>query len=232
MKLVLTNDDGIDAPGIDALRRACEGLGETVTVAPNDPLSGVSHRVTTHFPIPVRVEDDGRHRVCGTPADCTRLALAEIVPDADWVLAGINQGANLGTDAYLSGTIAAVREAALLGKPAIAVSQYIGLGRKPDWTLATRRAARVIREIIASPVDRAHYWSINLPDTGASDADPEVVRCDLDSSPMAVRFESTEEGYVWAGDYHGRPRIPGRDVDVCFGGRIAVTRIPLDLAAG
>ncbi len=232
MKLVLTNDDGIDAPGIEALRQACHGLGETVTVAPNDQLSGISHRVTTRDPISVEPEGDRRFRVFGTPADCTRIALAEIAPDANWVLAGVNRGANLGTDAYLSGTVAAVREAALLGKPAIAVSQYVGLGRSPDWSLTSQRAARVIREIIESPIDRGHYWSVNLPDTDSSEADVDVVRCDLDPSPMGVRFVKTDEGYMWAGDYHGRPRLAGRDVDVCFGGRIAVTRIPLDLAAG
>ena len=237
MKLLLTNDDGIDAPGIDALRQSCEGVGSTITIAPHLPHSGDSHRVTIEAPISVRRENESSIRVHGTPADCVRLALTELAADTDWVLAGINRGANAGTDSYLSGTVAAVREAALLGKPGIAFSQYVGMKREVDWTLTARRAARVLRELIEKNPQPSHFWSVNLPHPESDAIDLEIVYCDLDPSPLGVRFRQTESShesdltFEYAGDYHGRPRVEGRDVDVCFGGRIAVTKIPIDLGS-
>src|SRR5262245_1031781 len=112
MKLLLTNDDGIEADGLRALLSAVRGLGEPVVVAPVGPQSGVSHAVTTDAP--VRVESRGGHfAVHGTPADCIRVGLHRLCPDAGVVLSGINHGGNLGADVYYSGTVAAVREAVL-----------------------------------------------------------------------------------------------------------------------
>ena len=124
MKFLLTNDDGIDAPGLEALRLAAITVGEPIVVAPAAPQSGVSHAVTWHEG--VRIEPRGEHRfaIHGTPADCTRLGLLHLVPDAKWILSGINHGANLGADVYYSGTVAAVREGILHGWPGIAVSHY------------------------------------------------------------------------------------------------------------
>src|SRR3712207_8152017 len=92
MKLLLTNKDGIGAPGLEALRAAALGLGEPVVVAPADALSGCSHRVTTHQPIRVTQPRPGHYAVEGTPADCVRVALHGLAPDTAWVLAGINCG--------------------------------------------------------------------------------------------------------------------------------------------
>ena len=83
MKIALTNDDGIDAPGIDALLAACDGLGTCEIFAPDRPFSGVGHRVTTHAPIRVEPDSPGRFRVFGTPADCTRIALCVLAKNAD-----------------------------------------------------------------------------------------------------------------------------------------------------
>src|SRR5262245_36371129 len=104
MKLLLTNDDGIDAPGLGALLAAAAGVGEPVVVAPLDAHSGCSHRVTTHGPIRVERRGPGRFAVAGTPADCVRVGLHDLAPDAGWVLAGINAGGNLGADVWHSGT--------------------------------------------------------------------------------------------------------------------------------
>ncbi|HYH66006.1 MAG TPA: 5'/3'-nucleotidase SurE, partial [Urbifossiella sp.] len=99
MKLLVTNDDGIDADGIAALLVAARTVGEPVVVAPAGPQSGVSHAVTTGTA--VRVEErDGGHAVFGTPADCVRVGLLHVVPDARFVLAGVNHGGNLGADVY------------------------------------------------------------------------------------------------------------------------------------
>src|SRR5262249_1922567 len=134
---LLTNDDGIDAPGIQALLEAAKGLGQPVVVAPIEAHSGCSHRVTTDEPIRVQQRSSTSYAVAGTPADCVRLALHSIAPQAAWVLAGINAGGNLGADVHISGTVAAVREAVLHGWPGIAVSQY----RKRDLPFVWTRSA-------------------------------------------------------------------------------------------
>ena len=96
MKLLLTNDDGIDAPGLEALLNAARTLGDPVVVAPAGPQSGVSHAVTWHEGVRIEPRGDKRFAIHGTPADCTRLGLMTLVPDAKWVLSGINHGGNLG----------------------------------------------------------------------------------------------------------------------------------------
>ena len=131
--LLLTNDDGVDAPGMHALCQAADGLGQCRVIAPSGPISGCGHQVTTHQPIEIVARDDGTLAVKGSPADCVRLAIHEFVPEAQWVLSGINAGGNLGTDTYISGTVAAAREAAIRGLPAIAISHYIARGRLIDW---------------------------------------------------------------------------------------------------
>ena len=113
MRILLTNDDGIDAPGLAALRDAAAVLGgDLVVVAPAECHSGCGHRVTTDRAIRVEELARGRFRVGGTPADCVRIAVAQLVPDAALVLSGINAGGNLGADVHHSGTVAAAREAA------------------------------------------------------------------------------------------------------------------------
>src|SRR5215831_18514476 len=109
MRLLLTNDDGIDAPGLQALRTAAILLGDPVIVAPVEGLSGCSHRITTHRPMRVEERGLGRFAVEGTTADCVRVGLNGITPDAAWVLSGINAGVNLCADVWHSGTVAAVR---------------------------------------------------------------------------------------------------------------------------
>ena len=98
MKFAITNDDGIDEPGLAALARVCAELGDVVVVAPRHAHSGVSHRVTEDGPIDVEERRAGWFAVDGTPADCARVALHELCPEADWLVSGINAGANVGVD--------------------------------------------------------------------------------------------------------------------------------------
>src|SRR4051812_42378244 len=162
MKLLLTNDDGIEADGLRALLVAVSGLGEPVVVAPVDPQSGVSHAVTTD----TRVRIDaggGQFAVHGTPADCARVGLHRLCPDVGLVLSGINHGGNLGADVYYSGTVAAVREAVLHGWPGIALSHYRKRGTEFDWARACRWAARVLADLLAKPLAPGSFYNVNLP---------------------------------------------------------------------
>ncbi len=98
MKIILTNDDGIDAPGLEALSQILRAVSTPIIVAPEQPQSGISHSVTTRSLISINRLGENRFSVGGTPADCARLAVKEIAPDAAWLISGINPGANLGSD--------------------------------------------------------------------------------------------------------------------------------------
>jgi 5'-nucleotidase len=227
MKFLLTNDDGIDAPGLAALRAAAVQLGEPVLVAPATELSGCGHRVTTSVAVRLAQRRERAFAVDGTPADCVRLGLFHIVPDATWVLAGINAGGNLGADVHHSGTVAAVREAVIHGRAGIAVSQYRRRGWQADWQRASDLLAPLVRDLMDRPYQTGTFWNINLPSMEAEGPDPEVVFCPLDANPLPLSFLQEGDCFHYNGDYHQRRRDPGADVDVCFGGNIAVTLIKL-----
>ncbi len=230
MHLIVTNDDGIDAAGLASLRTVASGYGRTVVVAPAAVQSGVGHQVTTRAPIAVEQLTAERYRVGGTPADCARLALTQFAPGAAWLLSGINHGGNLGADVYTSGTVAAAREAALLGHRAIAVSHYVGPGRTVDWPLAERRLASVLSVLFSRPLEPGHFWNVNLPHPPSGADELPIVFCPLDTRPHGVHFRQEADHFFYAGDYHNRPRLAGRDVDVCMSGRIAVTKVTLEIA--
>jgi 5'-nucleotidase len=226
-KILLTNDDGIDAPGLQALQEATLDVGEPVVVAPVVELSGCGHRVTTSCPVRIERRAPQAHAVHGTPADCVRLGLYHIAPEAAWVLAGINAGGNLGADVHHSGTVAAVREAVIHGRPGIALSHYRKKARVADWPRACRWVAPLLRHLMARPYETGTFWNINLPSLEPDDPEPDVVFCPLDPNPLPLSFLQQGELFHYNGDYHLRRRNPGSDVDVCFRGQIAVTCVRL-----
>lgn len=226
MSLLLTNDDGIDAPGLAALHDVVQRCGEITIVAPQLEQSGVAHRVTDTHPIAVQSRDARRFAVAGTPADCARLGLLHLAPGTQWLLAGINAGGNLGSDIYMSGTVAAAREAALLGTSAVALSQYrTHLQRPLDWARAAGWVHRVLQHLFEQSLAAGEFWNVNLPDPDDPAADPQIVHCAVDPGHHALAYEQTPEGWVYRGKYRERHRQTGCDVDVCFSGNIAVSRI-------
>jgi len=228
MKFLVTNDDGVDAEGLAALVAAAEALGDPVVVAPAGPQSGVSHAVTWREGVRIEELGEKRFAVHGTPADCTRLGLLRVVPDAKWVLSGINHGSNLGADMYYSGTVAAVREAVLHGWPGIAVSHYYKAELEYDWKRAADWVAPILKDLLARPVEPGLFYNVNLPHLPNGAAAPKVVWCELDPNPLPLNYRhERESGLFFAGDYRLRERTPGADVDVCFGGSIAVTPVRL-----
>ena len=227
MKIILTNDDGIDAPGLAALASALPADCSLLTVAPRDPCSGFSHQVTTHRPLQLTQVDHRRYHVDGTPTDCVRLALSTLMPDADFLLAGINRGGNLGADIYISGTVAAAREATLMGCPAIAISQYIGAGREIQWSISVNRLKPVIAKLLDGQTRPHEFWNVNLPHPPDDQKRVPSAICPVDFLPLEIRFHNGPDGYAYAGNYHQRPRTPGYDVDTCFRGHISLSRIPV-----
>lgn len=225
MKLLLTNDDGIEAPGLVALAELAAAFGEPVTVAPCLAHSGCSHRVTTDRPVRLIAHRPAWYAVEGTPADCVRVGLHAVVPDAAWVLSGLNEGGNLGVDVHHSGTVAAVREGVLHGRPGIALSHYHKRGWMIDWGRAVRWIQPLLRDLLRRPWTRGTFWNINLPHLPPDAPDPRVIFCPLETAPLPLAYRREQDVLHYCGDYHERPRAPGSDVDVCFGGNIAVTEV-------
>lgn len=227
MKLIVTNDDGIEAEGLETLVGLASRWGRVVVVAPAEQQSGVGHRLTTEAPIRVDRLSEVRFRVWGTPADCSRLALSRLAPDGDWVLAGINNGSNLGVDVYDSGTAAAAREAAILGYKAIALSQYREKGRSIDWPLAADRLQPVLERVLSQTLEAGCFLNVNLPHPEHDRVGLETRLTPVDRSPQAITFKRSGSDYHYTGVYQERPRQPGSDVDACFNGYISISRIPI-----
>ena len=227
MRYLLTNDDGIDAPGLAALADGAGRAGEALVVAPLSASSGCGHQVTTRTPLKLHGRGAQRWAVAGWPADCVRVALRGLMLEADWVLSGINAGGNLGADVFVSGTVAAVREAVFLGKPGIAFSHYKKRELEFDWDRAAGWVASLLPELTARTPDAGAFWNVNFPHPGPGGPEPRIVYCPLDTSPMPVSFRLEGDEYHYAGDYHARPRLSRSDVDVCLGGDIAVSLLRL-----
>ncbi len=227
MRFILTNDDGIDAPGLRALEAAARQVGEVIVVAPAEAHSGCSHRVTTNALIRVHPAGTDRIAVEATPADCVRVARHRFGPEPAWVLSGVNEGGNLGADVHHSGTVAAVREAVLHGWTGAAFSQYKRKGMAIDWQRVAEWVLPVLRDLTARPVEPGAFWNVNLPHLEPGAPAPEVVFCPLDPHPLPLSFRMEEGHLRYDGDYHSRRRRAGADVDVCFDGRIAVTQLRL-----
>ncbi len=244
MRILLTNDDGIDAPGLVALFDAVTEIVDgaiVLVVAPDRGRSECGHSVTTGRDLIVTEIRSGWLAVDGTPVDCVRAATSTLFPNVDAVISGINAGANLGTDLLVSGTFAAAREAAVQGFAAMAVSHY----RRPDvprsWDHSTEwlrstiidfaEAARLtVSESPNAATDRP-FWNVNLPAVDPNGPIPIREECEVEPHPLLRTGTVTAEGRGSAqqlsmtSDFHSRPRTKGSDVDRCFSGRITLSRL-------
>lgn len=229
---LITNDDGIDAPGLAAMEAMLSqfvGNADRVTIAaPNRGYSGCGHVTSNYEPLKVEAIAPQRYRVFGSPADCARLGVLELAQGVDVVLSGINLGANAGVDLWMSGTVAAVREAGWLGVPGIAISQYVHGNAPRDWQRTAALAARALATVFSQGVHQLGnaYWNINLPDVATPVDQVGIQETFVEPAHYPVSFQKTPEGdFQFCGDYQGRPRTAGSDVAACFGGDISISEI-------
>lgn len=171
MRILLTNDDGIRAPGLLALHGAIQSLGETEVVAPETVQSATGHGITVATPLltqRVRVGDAFEGiAVDGRPADCVKLAITHLVkPPVDLVISGMNAGANVGIAVIYSGTVAAAIEAAFMGLPSIAVSLFLKGPNEPNFERAAGFARMAIDLVLAHGIKRGQVVNINIPALG------------------------------------------------------------------
>ncbi|MFO1427196.1 MAG: 5'/3'-nucleotidase SurE [Steroidobacteraceae bacterium] len=164
MKILVSNDDGYRARGLQALRGALAGLADITVVAPDRNKSGASNSLTLDVPLRVaRFEPDG-YFVTGTPTDCVHIAISGLFDfEHDMVVSGINDGENLGDDVLYSGTVAAAVEGRFLGLPAIAISLCRPADGRPDYDAAARVARTLVERLLADPIDPTMILNVNVP---------------------------------------------------------------------
>ncbi len=168
MKFLVSNDDGVNTPGILALAEALKEFGQVTVFAPNRDRSGASNSLTLDRPIRIQKIDAGVYSVHGTPTDCVHVALTGVLKhDPDMVISGINNSANLGDDVLYSGTVAAAMEGRYLGLPAIAVSLAVDHSRethpKRHFDTAAKYLARLIHHLQDQPLPQDTILNINIP---------------------------------------------------------------------
>ncbi len=240
MRILLTNDDGVHAPGLEVLERIASAFAEEIwIVAPSEEQSGAGHSLTLTQPLRLRKLGERRFCVTGTPTDAVMMGLAHLLADArpDLILSGINRGANLGEDVTYSGTVSAAMEGALAGIPSIALSQSYareGMGDTVPFGAAEAWAERVLAPLIAAPFPANTLVNVNFPAL-APDAvkGVRVVRQGIrDYGRLRIDKRTDPRGfnYYWFGL---RPiqHTPGHvtDLEAIADGYITVTPLHLDL---
>lgn len=235
LRILVSNDDGINAPGLKVLEKIAKTLSKDVwVVAPESEQSGVAHSLTLHEPLRVRRLAPKRFAVNGTPTDCALLAIKTVVPKRkpiDLVLSGVNPGENLADDITYSGTVAATIEGTLLQVPSIALSMTRGFGEPVKWHTVEQLAPELIRKILRSKWQRNTLININFPDL-----EPEEVK-GVKLTPMGLRVINDHvearvdpfgRTYYWVGTPHG-DHGANHDVDLTWNSRGYITVTPLHL---
>ena len=236
-RILISNDDGIHAPGLAILEKAARKLSKDVWVmAPEHENSGAGHSLTLRHPIRMREVSRRRYACDGTPTDCVLLAINHLLKDdrPTLVLSGINRGANLGEDVHYSGTIAAAMEAVLLGVPAIALSLSVPWGQKAHWATAEMHVAAIIKRLVKIGWPDDVLMNVNFPHV----ADPKKVLGVKASrqgkrkigDTMVQSRDPRGVPYFWIGDTKaGRVPQPGTDLATVISGHISVTPIGLNM---
>jgi 5'-nucleotidase len=233
MRILVANDDGYLAPGLQALVQACEGLGELDVVAPEQNASGTSNSLTLHRPLSVYCAANGFRYINGTPSDCVHVALTGLLEHRpDLVVSGINNGANMGDDTLYSGTVAAAMEGFLFGIPAIAFSQV-----DKGWAhldAAARVARSIIEQVIHSPPrDGAWLLNVNIPNLPDAHLAPrEVTRLGRRhaSEPVVREANPRGEPIYWIGAAGNAAEAgEGTDFFAAAAGRVSITPLQVDL---
>ena len=228
LTLLLTNDDGVRAEGLLALRSEMAGLGRPIVVAPDEERSGVSHGLTIHHPIRVSKIDADRYSLTGTPADCVLFAIQKLGCTPDLVISGINHGPNLGDDILYSGTVAAAREGSLYGVPSVAVSLVVAeLGS--DFGPAARFVRELIHEFYPDRFSDGCFLNINVPP-----GNPQTYRFTRQGSKLpagSVEEKQDPRGrkYYWIGRDESRWVLgAGTDYRAVREGFISITPLQRD----
>ncbi len=239
MRILLTNDDGIDAPGLHALREIAAQLSDDVwVVAPETTQSGASHSLSMREPLRLRRIDERAFAVRGTPTDSVIMGVRHILKDKlpDLVLSGVNRGANMAEDVTYSGTIAGAFEGTILGIRSVALSQAFGFGggKSMRWQTALAHAPGLLRKLLATDWMPSCVMNINFPDREADDVAGVLVTVQGRRDPGLLQIEERHDTwgnpYYWlAFERRRSSAAEGTDLAAVYAGYISVTPLFLDL---
>lgn len=236
--IVLTNDDGYTAAGIRAAAKALSALGDVIIVAPEKQQSAVSQKITLHKPLRVRkhAPEDGAtiYSVSGSPADCVKMAVAEILKNekTDLVVSGINQGSNSGFNLFYSGTVAGAIEGMICGIPSIAISltsfQYT------DFSLSAHYLAKIAAHVLAHGLDEETILNVNVPPVAISDCQGAEV-CYTSRNRYVESFDVRDDlhggTYYWLGGT--KPDVdprPNTDDEVVKRNKVAISPVEFNFS--
>ena len=239
MRILVTNDDGIHAPGLEVCEKIARELSAEVwIVAPENDQSGVAHSLSLNDPLRLREVGERRFAVKGTPTDCVIMGVRHLMKDApDLVLSGVNRGRNAAEDVTYSGTVAGAMEGTVLGIPSFALSQaYMSANRhKPHWETALRFAPDIIRRVLKNGIPRDVLVNVNFPDCAPDVVAGIAIATQGKRDAELLRIEPRHDGrgnpYYWIAFARGASvgTAHGTDLNALSENRIAITPLRLDL---
>jgi len=240
MRILITNDDGIHAPGLDVCAEIARKLSDDVwIIAPETDQSGVSHSLSLNDPLRLRKVEERRYAIKGTPTDCVIMGVRHILESKapNLVLSGVNRGQNAAEDVSYSGTIAGAMEGTILGIPSLALSQAYGSTSRetPHWATAVRFGPDIIRKVLAEGIPTNVLVNVNFPDCPPDEVKGIAISAQGKREQELLRIEARHDGrgnpYYWVA-FARRPRptpSDGTDLSAIANKRIAVTPLRLDL---
>lgn len=239
MRILITNDDGIEAPGLDVLLQIASELSDEVwVIAPETDQSGAAHSLTLHEPLRLRKLGERTYAVKGTPTDCVIMGVRHLLLDRppDLVLSGVNGGQNLADDVTYSGTVAGAIEGTLLGVRSVALSLAYGFGTSNEirWDTPMAHGAPLLRRLLDAGWPPDVLLNVNFPDREPDDVVGTVItrqgKRDQDLLQVVDRMDTRGNPYYWLGFERRRSKPPeGTDLWAVYTGRISVTPLKLDL---
>lgn len=237
-RVLITNDDGIDAPGLAVLEQIAHEIAEEVwVVAPDHDQSGISHALSLHQPLRLTRKAERRFSVSGTPADCVAMAVGHLMPAApDLLLSGVNKGANLGVETVFSGTVGAAMAGLLMGIPSIALSQYFTRRDAIRWDTARQLAPGVIRQLWNAGWSPSACLNVNFPDVAPEEAKPLRITAQgtgrMDGLGVTARSDLRAQDYFWLTiQRNDRSHSEDSETFVVLNGGISVTPLQFERTA-
>ena len=234
-RILITNDDGIDAPGLAVLEAiAAELAREVWVIAPEHDQSGVSHAVSLHHPLRTSNQGTRRFGVDGTPGDCAVLGVCHLMAERpDLILSGVNRGGNLGMETVFSGTVGGAMTGMLLGIPSIALSQCWSDRANVPWNTARQLGAPAVRQLLEIGWSPDTCLNVNFPDCAPEEAGPLTLARQgvglVQGMIVETRTDPRGMEYHWINFRRGpRPQGPESDSDATRAGRVAVTPVRFD----
>ncbi len=232
MRILVSNDDGINAPGIQLLADAMTQFGEVYVVAPDRNRSGASNALTLSRPLHVVEREKNRFAVDGTPTDCVHLGITGIVPNQpDLVVSGINAGANLGDDVFYSGTVAAAMEGRFMGLPSLAIS--LAGEKLQHYDAAGEIVVKLVEQLIHDPLPRSTILNVNIPDLPLSQIKSfEITRLGTRhcAEPAIEEVDPRGSKVYWIGlPGQVEDAGPGTDFFAINNSQVSITPLQLDL---